>query len=63
MKVTHAFKAKMETFRESFYEKVEMDLQILGRDENRFSITFVQNLVPNPDSSALSAQRRQPNTA
>ena len=63
-KVNHAFKAKTEAFRERFCAKVGNDLifahltlRKLGRDENRFSMIFFQNLVPNPNLNALQAER------
>ena len=53
-KVNHAFKAKTEAFREGFCAQVgnviifaHLTLQILGRDEIRFSMKIFQNLVPN----------------
>ena len=63
MKVNHVFKAKKVTFRERDPQKVKNDLifahltlRILGRDENRISMIFFQNLVPNPTPSAILAQ-------
>ena len=62
MKVDHAFKAKMEAFRERFCAKVEnelffahLTLRILDRDESRFPMMFLPNLVPNSDLNILLA--------
>ena len=63
MKVNHAIKAKKETFRERNLRKVEnvpfwahLNLQILDRDENHFLMNIFQNLVPNSNLRALSAE-------
>ena len=55
MKVNHAFKAKMEAFREHFCAKVEklpfwdhLTLRNPDRDENGFWKKILPNLMPNP---------------
>ena len=58
MKVNHAFKAKMEAFREHFCAKVEklpfwdhLTLRNPDRDENGFWKKILPNLMPNPGFS------------
>jgi len=58
MKVNHAFKAKMEAFRESFCAKmkngpffVHLTLRNPDRGENRFPTKSFPDLMPNPGFS------------